>query len=315
MSRYTPRAEMTPQQSARERRNVKRRRFLAERGTPSRSKDIAAVQRHVRGVYYEGGMTSHAMAAQSGVSRDTIMHLIKGYRVVRGERTEIVCLLQSTIDKLWTIRLELPAAEGRSGAHLPPLGTRRRLQALNAMGYDCVWMAGELEISAGNLNSLMLSRRSYVYAATARRIAAFYDKYQHTDPADVGRGAWHISVAKTRAAKGGFVPPWCWDEESIDDPLAQPEWTGACGTPEGYAIHRREQIPLCPPCKGARRRPAEAPPAAPVRIGAPSAVSRHRGADTGPSRRTSRATAAARGPVTGRSALPRTAAAPLRMAA
>ncbi|MCY0931632.1 hypothetical protein OTB20_36730 [Streptomyces sp. H27-H1] len=262
MSKYTPRTEMTPEQSTRERREAKRRKYLAERGTPSRSKDIADIQRHVRRVYYEGGMTSHAMAAQAGVGRDTIMHLINGYRVVQGRRVTTSCLLQSTIDKLWTIRLELPPDHGRAGAHLPPLGTRRRLQALNAMGYDGVWMASQLGICAGNLSALMLGRRGrrYVYAATARRVAAFYDKYQHTDPADVGRSAWHVSTTKTRAGKNGYALPWCWDEETIDDPRTEPEWTGACGTPEGFKIHRREQIPVCSRCRRARRGEADTAP-------------------------------------------------------
>ncbi|MGP3690507.1 hypothetical protein ACTVZO_38415 [Streptomyces sp. IBSNAI002] len=274
MSRYTRRAEMTPEQSARERREVKRRRYLVERGTPSRSKDIAAVRRHCRSLYYEGGMTSHAMAAQSGVGRDTIMHLINGYRVVRGERVTVDCLLQSTIDKLWSIRLERPAAKSRSGAQLPPLGTRRRLQALNAMGYDCVWMAGELGLSAGNLSTLMLSHRGrrYVYAATAHRIAAFYEKYQHSNPAELGRSAWHISTTRSRARKNGYVPPWCWDDETIDDPAAEPEWTGACGTAEGYAIHRREQIPPCRRCRDARRVPDADVPSAPLAGAAASAA-------------------------------------------
>ncbi|MCX4781817.1 hypothetical protein [Streptomyces sp. NBC_01264] len=274
MSRYTRRAEMTAEQRATERREVKRRRYLVERGTPSRSKDVAAVRRHCHSLYYEGGMTSHAMAAQSGVSRDTIMHLIKGYRVVRGERVTVDCLLQSTIDKLWGIRLERPAPRIRSGAHLPPLGTRRRLQALNALGYDCVWMAEELGISAGNLNTLMLGHRGrrFVYAATAQRIASFYEKYQHTDPTEVGRSAWHISTTRSRARKNGYVPPWCWDEETIDDPAAEPEWTGACGTAEGYAIHRREQIPLCRPCRNTQRRRAADAPAEPLAEAAAGSV-------------------------------------------
>ncbi|MCB5167483.1 hypothetical protein LG634_21970 [Streptomyces bambusae] len=260
MSKYTPRAEMTAEQSALARRDAKRRRYLAERGTPSRSKDIDAVQRHVRRLYYEGGMTSHAMAAQSGVGRDTIMHLVKGYRVVNGRRVRIACLLQTTIDKLWTLRLQLPPDQGRSGAHLPPSGTRRRLQALNALGYDCVWMADRLGICAGNISALMLGQRgrSYVYAATAQRIAALYDEYQHTDPAAAGRSSWHISTARTRARKNGYAPPWCWDDETIDDPRAEPEWTGACGTAQGYAIHRREQIPICRACREARHGEPEA---------------------------------------------------------
>ncbi|MFI8105905.1 hypothetical protein [Streptomyces sp. NPDC086023] len=253
MSKYTPRAQMTPQQRTSAQRNAKRRRFLVQRGTPSRSKDIAEIQQHLRRMYYDGGMTSHAMAAQSGVSRDTIMHVIKGHRRLHGREVPVTCLLRSTIDKLWTIELQLPPDASRSGAHLPPLGTRRRLQALNALGYDGVWMAKQLGVSEASLTAMLSDcSRRYVYAATARRVASFYEQYQHTDPADAGRSAWHIATTKSRAAKKGYAPPACWDDDAIDSPQAEPEWTGACGSAEGYAIHRREGIPACRPCRRAR---------------------------------------------------------------
>ncbi|WP_405497484.1 hypothetical protein [Streptomyces sp. NBC_00096] len=263
MSKYRPRAEMTPEQSARARRDAKRRKFLVQRGTPSRSRNISEVQRHVRRLYYDGGMTSRAMAAQSGVSRDTIMQVIKGYRVVQGRRTTVSCLLQSTIDKLSTIRLELAPPEDLLGAHIPPTGTRRRLQALSAMGYDSVWMAERLGTCAGNIGALIRGHRGrcYVYAATARRVRTLYATYQHVDPAETGRSAWHISTAKSRARKQGYAPPWCWDEETIDDPHAEPEWTGACGTSRGHAIHRREQIATCGPCREAKHNEADEPKA------------------------------------------------------
>ncbi|MEV7417084.1 hypothetical protein [Streptomyces sp. NPDC089919] len=254
MSPYKPRAQMTPDQLALARREAKRRRYLAQRGTPSRNKDISDIQCHLRRIY-RGGMTSQAMAARSGVSRDTIMHVIKGYRTLRGREVPVTCLLRSTIDKLWTIELELPPDECRAGAHLPPLGTRRRLQALSALGYDGVWIAEQLGVSASNLSAVIHGQRSrnFVYAATAHRVAALYAAYQHTDPTEAGRSAWQVSIAKSRAAKKGYAPPSCWDDDAIDSPGAEPEWTGACGTPEGYAIHRREHIPMCTPCRRARR--------------------------------------------------------------
>ncbi|MFK0239143.1 hypothetical protein [Streptomyces vinaceus] len=260
LSKYMPRGEMTQEERAAAQRNAKRRRYLAQRGTPCRSTDIAKAQKNVRLLYYKHGMTAQAMSSRSGISRDTIMQLIHGYRVVEGQRVPVVCLLRSTLAKLEAIQPDKPLEEARAGSRLPPLGTRRRLQALNAMGYDCVWMSEQLGISAGNIGCLMLSKRGrrYVYAGTARRVAALYTRYQSTDPREVGRSAWQISNAKSRARKNGYAPPSCWDEDAIDSPHAEPEWTGACGTVEGYAIHRREKIPPCQPCRGAQRAKVEA---------------------------------------------------------
>ncbi|MFJ3977832.1 hypothetical protein [Streptomyces sp. NPDC090021] len=264
MATYTPRAAMSAEHRARERREAKRRRILTDRGTPSRTRNIADIQRHVRHLYYAGGMSSQAIAERSGVGRHTVMQLITGHRTVGGEITEVSCMLRSTIEKLWSVRLDpSPEPSGR-GARIPPLGTRRRLQALNALGYDFVWMAERLGISPGNLHAMVTSSRSrsFVYASTARRVADLYAAYQHVDPALAGRSAWHVSTARTRARRAGYAPPCCWDDETIDLPTAQPEWTGACGTPRGYGIHLRERIPVCPRCRAARRQgPVSAAPA------------------------------------------------------
>ncbi|MEU6707865.1 helix-turn-helix domain-containing protein [Streptomyces wuyuanensis] len=113
-----------------------------------------------------------------------------------------------------------------------------------------------MDVCPSNLNGLVLGARGrqFVLAATAEAAATLYDKYQHVDPRDVGRDERWIKAAKTRAVQHGFAPPWCWDEDTIDDPNAIPEWTGACGTARGYAIHQRDGIPLCRACREIRRK-------------------------------------------------------------
>ena len=44
-----------------------------------------------------------------------------------------------------------------------------------------------------------------------------------------------------------------WDDDTIDDPAAFPDWTGKCGTPDGYDAHYKMKIlPSCQPCRDAR---------------------------------------------------------------
>jgi hypothetical protein len=45
------------------------------------------------------------------------------------------------------------------------------------------------------------------------------------------------------------VHPDHWDDDTIDDPNAVPEYTGRCGSIVGALIHLRESIPMCPPCE------------------------------------------------------------------
>lgn len=134
-------------------------------------------------------------------------------------------------------------------------GTQRRLRALIAVGYSQKWLAEATGRSLEHLNHFLRMDAEYVGAEHAAMVEQVYRKYAHTDPAEVGIEQRIISYSRTVARKRKFHPPLCWDEDTIDDPAALPEYTGACGTEEGYRIHVRETIfegnPL-PPCDACR---------------------------------------------------------------
>lgn len=119
------------------------------------------------------------------------------------------------------LALPLPGATLHHGAApgqlVPVLGTRRRLQALIALGYTQADLSQRLGRTRGN-GGLLLNSQTYVTAAVAQRVENLFNELQlATGPSD---------RARRYAARRGWVPPLAWDEDTIDDPAAQPD-TGA----------------------------------------------------------------------------------------
>lgn len=101
------------------------------------------------------------------------------------------------------------AADGRVG---DGTGTRRRIQALSAIGWSQTHCAQRLGWQVGNLNTITHGRCGNVTADTARKIAALYTELVAT-PGNCDR-------ARRTAQRNGWVSPLAWDD--IDDPDEQP---------------------------------------------------------------------------------------------
>lgn len=95
------------------------------------------------------------------------------------------------------------------------IGTRRRLQALSAIGWTQTHLADELEVSVQSLHQLATDERRTVTAVTAERVRELYDRLSMTP----GPSA----MARTTAKRNGWAPPLAWDDDTIDDPDAEPE--------------------------------------------------------------------------------------------
>jgi hypothetical protein len=137
---------------------------------------------------------------------------------------------------------------------VPATGTIRRVQALAVAGWPLSRQAREAGLSPSSLARLMTA--TTVPVATARTVAAVYDRYSLASPGLHGVALVHARAARARATAAGWAPHGAWDEDTIDDPTAIPNWTGHCGTARGADLHERHGIPLCPPCQAAlyRRR-------------------------------------------------------------
>jgi transcriptional regulator with XRE-family HTH domain len=234
---------MTPEEKARRQKLSKNARHLAAMGRPMfvLPEEFALGMRILRKAQ-ASGMSLTQIADQLEMSKSTPAKLLQG-----GTKT----MRRETYDLLLKLQPELPERQGdtrRGGSKQDPTTTIRRVQALTAAGWTSVTMAPFIGMDQRNLSSLVLGKVGFVYAVTQREIALAYDKLQHMDPLANGGTKIGSAQARSRARSYGWAPPWCWDEDTIDDPKANPEWTGACGTLDGAKIHRRENIPMCPAC-------------------------------------------------------------------
>jgi hypothetical protein len=207
--------------------------------------DAEPVRDHIR--YLQScGMGLRVIAAALGVDRKNIQSILNG-RPERGSgpqkgvtpaRAAAILAIEPGLDNL--------------AAHMviDSTGTTRRLQALVTMGWPQARLAAEMGWTGTNLGVLITAPT--VTAKNARLVRDIYDRLWKVDPASHGASPGGITYAKRRAADAGWAPVGAWDDDTIDDPAAFPDWTGRCGTPHGDSAHRADGTPVCEPCREAR---------------------------------------------------------------
>lgn len=95
------------------------------------------------------------------------------------------------------------------------IGTRRRLQALAALGWPISWLADLLDRDPTNLGRAVHSGQ--VTARTAADVAALYDRLWDTHPPiGTGRRRRAVMDALRRAADQGWLTPLAWDDPDHD---------------------------------------------------------------------------------------------------
>lgn len=206
--------------------------------------DAEPVRAHIA-YLRECGMGLRVIAAASGVDRRRLQAILNG-RADRGSgpQAQVRPALAAAV-----LAVE-PTLETLGGnTHIPGAGTTRRLQALVAVGWPQVHLAEDLGWTSNNFSVLIVS--TTVTVRTARAVYSLYDRLWNVDPLSHGASPGGIARAKKRAAEARWAPPAAWDDERIDDTAAFPDWTGRCGTAEGYRAHINNHIPICPPCREA----------------------------------------------------------------
>ncbi|WP_111836720.1 helix-turn-helix domain-containing protein [Actinomyces bovis] len=118
----------------------------------------------------------------------------------------------------------LLAVQPTSGPHVvggyrfvPALGSRRRLQALSALGWSQRAMAARLGVHQKAVSKVLL-KQSLIRSTTARAIAQFYAQASWVPVPGGGSQA-----ARGAALVNGWVPPLGWAEDAdLDDPRTRP---------------------------------------------------------------------------------------------
>lgn len=176
--------------------------------------DAEPVRDHVRQLMSDG-LSRRRIAALADVTNTTVIRLLYGQgkkppsRKIRTESAQALLEIRS--------RLEILGPTARIDA----TGTRRRLQALVALGWSRTKLAEALGGHRDVVSRYML--RDQVTVATARAVRSLYDRMWDTAPPEHDR--WDASAAayaRRTAERRGWAPPMAWDDETIDDPAAKP---------------------------------------------------------------------------------------------
>lgn len=199
-------------------------------------------------------MSNARIAELSGVCQSNICQMLRGRRGEARGYEAVKGVHLDTEAAILAVRPENnPPARG--GGHVDPVGTRRRLQALAAAGFPLKYLSEQMGWGTDPqpVHRVITGKaaKKYVFHSTYRKACELYDKLSCADPYDMGFESYAIKRAQGASRRNGYALPSCWDADTIDDPGSIAEWTGACGTPYGYEIHCREDIPVCPPCQTA----------------------------------------------------------------
>lgn len=181
---------------------AKRRRVAIAQGTWRYRVPAEPAMRHIANLRAQG-MSAAAISAASGVALSIISPL--AWPAAKRART---WLLPATSDAI----LAVTADQAPDWALIPSIGTIRRIEALQCMG----WSQAEIGRRMGGVTAQAISqtkRSATIAAGRARAFRELYDELSMTPGPDAKTRAW--------AAKKGYAPPLAWDD--IDDPDSTPD--------------------------------------------------------------------------------------------
>lgn len=197
-------------------RYFKRRQILINSGQWQPNMDAAPVRAHLRRLMAKG-FSRDAIACLTGVPASTIDNLLYGAPIIGRPPTTRI-----SVDTGRALLAAAPTLDDYPArALVDATGTRRRLQALAALGWPVREVAARVGMSRINLWQDM--QRARVLAGTARSVRDVYNELWDESPPR-GTRAERISVAKTlaHARARGWPSPLAWDDDTIDDPAAKP---------------------------------------------------------------------------------------------
>ncbi|MFI7448143.1 hypothetical protein ACIBQX_11650 [Nonomuraea sp. NPDC049714] len=175
-------------------------------GTHRRDVHAEPVRQHVQRLQ-NSGLGIPAIAELAGLDTQRLSALMYGHPSKNQPPSKTV--RPSTADKI----LAVHAGQVPTRGWLPAVGTRRRLQALAAIGWP-IKHVGELAglPDAHAHRILAAPDGGRVKARTARAVAAVYDRLWNVDPAGAGQLGASIRRVKKVAAAKGWLPPVAWDD-------------------------------------------------------------------------------------------------------
>jgi len=205
--------------------------------------DAEPARRHVRHLM-SAGVSIVRISKHANVGCAVVSGLLYTRGAGRGPAKQI---RYENLRRILSVR-----AENVVTGRVDPTGTQRRLQALMANGWPQLRLGPYIGLHPAYVNAIL--RQTSVYGTTAVSVAAAYDRLWNQDPRQHGISDGTYKKVRIVARDHGWAPPAAWDDDTIDDPNAHPDWTGHCGTDHGWWLHRLRKIPGCERCEQAHER-------------------------------------------------------------
>jgi DNA-directed RNA polymerase specialized sigma24 family protein len=180
------------------------------RGIPSLI-DVHRVRSHLEWLW-SIGFSDEAISHAAGLPRQTVWQIRTGV----DERKHVQITRATRL--LAVTHIPIPAQDQAS---VPAVGVRRRIYALNAIGYSARDIATELGVPQSAV--WRYTQKHRVYGQTWSRIADLYERWSGTSGTS--------SQARTIARKRGYAPPLAWHGIDIDHPDHEPEQATDEGEP------------------------------------------------------------------------------------
>lgn len=231
-------------------RSVKSKAKRMGKTLPGRLVDNREAREHVE-YLHAMGMSLYQIAKRAECAQSTLSEMLSGRR---GTGEPHSGLNRENVIKA-ILAVELESYDTDRGARMPALGAHRRIRALVRVGYTAQFMSAYLGHGSSTRSYLgMFLRGQWTHQKMHDAVVEMYEKLRYADPLDYGVSKYGKGLSIARAKRNNWPGPDCWDDDMIDSPDAQPEWTGACGTMKGVRLHRKHSImPLCEPCADAQR--------------------------------------------------------------
>lgn len=165
-----------------------------------RYRSTDTVRAHIEWLMAQG-FTCTAIAEAAGVDRGTVLN------VQSGKNRMITLKIEKKI--MAVTPEDIYARHSRRG-YVPAVGAVRRIQALMTMGWRYKDLSAKLGFPAAKVGE-----GPWIGRAHHEAIVRLYDElWDKRGPADKG--------SVTKAINKGWHKPMAWDDDTIDDPNAQP---------------------------------------------------------------------------------------------
>ena len=166
------------------------------------------------------GMGLKRIATAASLSHSTLTKLVYGKRMPDGTYQPTAGVRPDTEQRILAVTAHIDTL----GAHalVDGTGTRRRLQALVALGWSQRKLSIALDVGHDGSNFGRLIGAPVVHAATARAVRDLYNQLSmQLPPATNQRERISVNRSRNYAAARGWLPPLALDDDTLDIPEDQ----------------------------------------------------------------------------------------------